>query len=82
MKLLFWAALIALVVFAVRKKAAGAARRGRERDEAARAARTAAAGAEAMLQCRHCGVHIPASEALVNARGESFCSDEHLRLRG
>ena len=35
---------------------------------------------ESMVQCAHCGMHFPASEALTNAAGEVFCSDEHRRL--
>lgn len=32
---------------------------------------------EAMLQCATCGVHIPASEALIQAPDKAFCSEEH-----
>lgn len=34
---------------------------------------------ELMVQCAHCGVHFPASEALSQA-GMSFCSEEHRHL--
>lgn len=34
---------------------------------------------ELMVQCAHCGVHFPASEALSQA-GMSFCSEEHRQL--
>jgi uncharacterized protein len=37
-------------------------------------------GLQEMLQCRHCGVHLPRAEALVDERG-AFCSDAH-RLAG
>lgn len=33
--------------------------------------------AEAMLQCARCGMHIPASEALIDAAGSAFCCEEH-----
>ena len=36
--------------------------------------------AQAMVQCLHCGVHLPRGEALVDARG-AFCSRAH-RLAG
>jgi uncharacterized protein len=32
-----------------------------------------------MVTCRHCGVHLPASDAISDARGH-YCSIEHLRL--
>ena len=38
------------------------------------------AGPQAMLQCRHCGVHLPRAEALVDERG-AYCSEAH-RLAG
>lgn len=31
-----------------------------------------------MLACAHCGVHVPAAEALVES-GRVFCSPEHAR---
>ena len=33
----------------------------------------------AMVACQHCGMHLPASDALRGARG-SYCSAEHRRL--
>lgn len=33
--------------------------------------------AESMLQCAHCGIHIPASEAVRDAAGTAFCSEAH-----
>lgn len=35
---------------------------------------------QAMLSCTHCGVHLPASEAVVDGSG-SYCSEAH-RLAG
>jgi uncharacterized protein len=32
---------------------------------------------ESMRQCVHCGIHIPASEALIDGKGLVFCSSEH-----
>ena len=31
---------------------------------------------EAMVKCAHCGVHVPASEA-IHAHGQSYCSERH-----
>jgi uncharacterized protein len=33
-----------------------------------------------MVSCRHCGMHLPASEAISDARGH-YCSVEHLSLQ-
>ena len=38
-----------------------------------------APAAEDMVQCAHCGVHLPRSESRA-ANEKYFCSDEHLRL--
>jgi uncharacterized protein len=40
-----------------------------------------AAQPAAMVACRHCGVHLPQSEALTDAAGRPYCSDAH-RLAG
>lgn len=32
---------------------------------------------EAMLSCRHCGIHFPASEAVIHQADLVFCSEEH-----
>lgn len=34
-----------------------------------------------MLACVHCGVHLPQSEALIDAAGRPYCSEAH-RLAG
>ncbi|MHB1238403.1 MAG: PP0621 family protein [Gallionella sp.] len=34
-------------------------------------------GAEDMVRCAHCGIHIPKSES-INAGGNYFCGTEHL----
>lgn len=76
MKLLLWLAIIAAVVmWLLRAKKtvlkSGAAQREPAKDKAAGQA------AETMLQCAHCGVHFPASEAVGNPAGPVFCSEEH-----
>jgi uncharacterized protein len=35
----------------------------------------------AMVECHHCGMHLPEGEAFVGRHG-SYCSDEHRRLQG
>lgn len=32
---------------------------------------------QSMVACAHCGVHLPAGEALRDAAGRSFCSEAH-----
>lgn len=39
------------------------------------------AGPVAMLQCAHCGVHLPKSDALFDAGGRPYCGEPH-RLAG
>jgi uncharacterized protein len=79
MKLLFWLLLGFLVYLALRKK--GGAQGGAPQAAAGAAdARPRAGGVEAMLQCRQCGVHFPASEAVRDPFGAVFCSEDHLRL--
>jgi len=36
---------------------------------------------EAMLQCKVCGLHVPASEAVFDAGGSAFCCEEHRQSR-
>lgn len=75
MKLLLWLVVGAiLVLWLVRgKKPAppGSARR-----------QPPAAGpdAELIVQCAHCGIHIPVSEAVQDPAGMLFCSDAHRLL--
>ena len=42
-------------------------------------ARRPPAQPSAMVACRHCGLHLPASDALAGSDGP-YCSAEHLRL--
>ncbi|MCA1324417.1 PP0621 family protein [Herbaspirillum sp. alder98] len=48
--------------------------------KAKRFRRTADSGAETMVQCAHCGIHFPVSEAVTHASGALYCSEEHRRL--
>ena len=70
-KLAFWAAVIALVYAGIKfvsvsqRRQQGAKRRNRANREA-----------EPMLQCAHCGVHVPSSEAVVSGT-RAYCSSAH-----
>lgn len=55
-----------------------AARNGKPPD---RGPHRAQGGAEAMVTCAHCGVHLPRSEALP-ARSLHFCSAAHRDMPG
>ncbi|OEZ94598.1 PP0621 family protein [Duganella phyllosphaerae] len=96
-RILFWTALICLVVFAIRSKIRGAQKRAEQQMREAqqrqqaqasggyaphatpRATSQAAIEAETMLECAHCGVFFPASEA-VRFDGAIYCSKAHAAL--
>lgn len=89
-KLLFWLALVALAMLAMKLVAIGQRKRevGRRSAEAAGTATTAPPTAgdderragelagEMMVQCVHCGVFLPASDALVEG-GAGYCGAAH-----
>lgn len=81
MRVLFWIALIVLVVFAVRSKLRAIARRNQVPPHMGTGPRRSepAGQIEAMAQCAHCGMYFPASEA-VRADGHDYCSPGHVRL--
>ncbi|MDY7577513.1 PP0621 family protein [Herbaspirillum sp. RTI4] len=79
MKYLIWLLiLVAVVVWLKRAKKSmmggpGAAPGGTRRPPAA-------PQVERIVQCAHCHVHFPASEAVVDAAGNVFCGEEHKQL--
>ena len=90
-RLLFWIALVILVVAAIRSKlrAAMARAQGPAVNPAsgpapasgggdARAWRRVEDQSETMLCCAHCGVYFPSSEA-VRADGRDYCGTAHAR---
>ena len=92
-RIIFWLALVFLVIFAIRSKIREAQKRHQQQfrqpppqPQAPQAqARQApsrsqsANDAEVMLQCAHCGVFYPASET-VQANGRDYCSAAHAAL--
>ncbi len=85
-RIIFWLALVFLVIFAVRSKIREAQKRHQQQFRepqqpagGARAGAKVAAEAETMLQCAHCGIFYPASES-VQARGRDYCSAAHATL--
>lgn len=89
-RIIFWLALVFLVIFAIRSKIREAQKRHRQQfreqhpqqqQPSGRATGKAVADAETMLQCAHCGIFYPASET-VQARGRDYCSAAHATLPG
>ena len=69
MKFLLWALLIYLAwrwISAPKKKAAEHERPAANDDSA-----------ERMVRCAQCGIYLPASEAIMDARSQQFCSEAH-----
>lgn len=54
--------------------------RGRQRNRATGRPAASGGSTQPMVQCGHCGVHLPRAEALVDERG-TFCTEAH-RLAG
>ncbi len=90
MKYLIWlVVLLAVVVWFQRAKksmlagsdsADAKAEPGMPPPKSSRSRRSSDGGAETMVQCAHCGIHFPVSEAVVHASGAHYCSEEHRRL--
>lgn len=91
MKYLIWlVVLLAVVVWFQRAKksmlagsdpaADGNAESGMPRPKPSRFRRRSDSNVETMVQCAHCGIHFPSSEAVVHASGAQYCCEEHRRL--
>jgi uncharacterized protein len=85
-RLLFWIALVILVVMAVRSKLRAALERAQGQGAGPAPAGTGATAwsrvedkSEPMLCCARCGVYFPSSEA-VRADGRDYCSPAHAQL--
>jgi len=80
-RVLFWLALVFLVVFAIRSKLRGMQQRAQQQQQPqARTSRVQELpDAELMLCCAHCGVYYPVSEN-VPAKGRDYCSHAHASL--
>jgi uncharacterized protein len=57
------------------------ARRPPPRHAGGRPRRSGGTAPAEMVGCAHCGLHLPANEAVTDAAGRPFCSDAH-RLAG
>ena len=88
-RLLFWIALVILVVAAIRSKLRAAMTRAQGPATGTGPAPASAGGdtkawsrvedqSETMLCCAHCGIYFPSSEA-VRADGRDYCGTAHAR---
>ena len=77
MRVLLVLALAAIIIYLVR---GFIGRRQASRSSSSPAAPSASPASEPMRQCLHCGAYFPASEAVVQAPDQLFCSEEHRRL--
>jgi uncharacterized protein len=76
MKLVLWLVIIAAVVMWLLRAKKALHRSGAAHAEPS-ADKATGRAAEAMLQCAHCGVHFPASDAVGSLAGPVFCSEQH-----
>jgi uncharacterized protein len=74
MRFLAWLVLVVLVIYVVRKKMTAATR-----PPPAEQARRSVEG-ESMVSCAHCGIYVPASEAVAGPQDQLYCSPEHRAL--
>ncbi len=76
MKYLLLLLLVAILVWMISAKSRGRLRR----DAQAKATpKPQPAPPQAMLSCAHCGLHMPAADALADG-ARVYCSDAHRRL--
>jgi uncharacterized protein len=69
-------AVLGWLFFGLQRKTSAPARKKPRADDGGAAAATQVA----MVRCAHCGVHVPANEALVDAQGHHYCCAEHREL--
>jgi uncharacterized protein len=83
-RILILVALIALIVWwfvGRRRRDQGAEVDERDETSSRRSRKQRRGAATEMVQCAHCGVHLPHAEASLDAQGQVFCGPEH-RLAG
>jgi uncharacterized protein len=81
MRILIWLIIGLAVVVWIKRALARVAHQGSDGAPAGTARpRQRQEHIEAMVQCAHCGVHFPASEAVSGAGGALYCSAEHRQI--
>ena len=78
-KILFWIIVILAALVAARILARHSSGIKKEKVVAKAPQRPAHLGAEPMVRCAHCGIHLPRSEAVLS-QGKTWCSQEHAKL--
>lgn len=82
MKFVLWGLIIAaIVLWILHTKKRDLKQSQRRNHHGAPEAKDATAATEPMVRCAHCGIYLPASDALPGAAGV-YCSNEHRRLAG
>ncbi len=81
-RVLFWLLLFLAVWWLLRSRARASLRPppsapGGASPRDARDARPPVAALEQMVDCAHCGVHLPASETVRDAQGRLYCCADH-----
>jgi uncharacterized protein len=71
MKFLLILIVILAVIWLMRR--GSASRHGRKRQ----ARPNGASQVRPMVECAHCGVHLPADEAVIGSEGRTYCSEAH-----
>ena len=75
-RLLILVLLVAVVAWMIMSR-----RRPRAQDSEAKRAKPPQDEPAPMLACAHCGVHLPQSDAVIDAGGKPYCTEAH-RLAG
>lgn len=79
-KTLFWIAVFFAVLLVSRFLSHQAAKKRFRDEQASQPPRSnPLPGSEAMVQCAHCGIFLPRSEALLSQK-ETWCSQAHAQL--
>lgn len=80
-KLFLWVVIILVAMVAIRLIAArNSAKRHAPKPSPRAPARQPGSGpSESMVNCAHCGIYLPRSEAILIG-GKTWCSNEHARL--
>ncbi len=81
-KILFWFVVILVVLFGARLLTRSSSKESSSGAPARRVdTKPDMSGAESMVRCHHCGIHLPRSEAYLS-NGQTWCGPDHARLGG
>jgi uncharacterized protein len=77
-KILFWVLVIIAGLFLSRMLTHYAARKRQEKEQPKPSPKEEQISAEEMVQCKHCDIHLPRSEAFYE-QGQAWCCKEHAK---